>query len=85
MKKYQIFLLILFLCLIKSFTTNKFNFLRNLWEEEMEYIIYNQAESDSLIHCSNSNYKYFSFILTGAPVSFDHFVPKDRAVSINNI
>ena len=63
------------------------NNIRNLWEEDMEYTKedLNDKELDSLNHCSKSNYKYFSFILTGAPVTFDHFISKDFAVSIKNI
>ena len=35
---------------------------------------------ESLETCASSNYKYFSFILSGAPVSFDHFINEDNAV-----
>ena len=75
-------LLILFFLLTNSILSNKlsekskntyFNILRNLWEEDME-IPSNRAEDDenSLKRCSKSSYKYFSYVLTGAPVSFDH-------------
>ena len=46
----------------------------------MEYKERNSDELDSLIHCSKSNYKYFSFILNGAPVTFEHFVGQDNVV-----
>ena len=50
-----------------------YNILRNLWEEDME-IPSNRAEDDenSLKRCSKSSYKYFSYVLTGAPVTFEH-------------
>ena len=34
----------------------------------------NRAEDDenSLKRCSKSSYKYFSYVLTGAPVTFEH-------------
>lgn len=54
---------------------------RYLWEEDMKYGDYYPEEKNSLEHCAKSNYKYFSYILTGAPVTFDHFVSKDNAVS----
>ena len=60
-----------------------FNNLRNLWEEDMEYDAKKRESSEdveSLEVCASSNYKYFSFILSGAPVSFDHFVNEDNAV-----
>ena len=31
-----------------------------------------ENDEDSLERCSKSSYKYFSYVLTGAPVSFDH-------------
>ena len=48
----------------------------------MEYVIHNKNESESLEHCALSDYKYFSFILSGDNVTFEHFVSKDAAVSI---
>ena len=48
----------------------------------MEYNIRNDAEKKSLTHCGSSSYKYFSFIQTGAPVTFNHTINMDNAVSI---
>jgi len=65
-------------------TNNNFlyKYLRNLWEEDMVYYIRNDSEKKSLSHCASSSYKYFSFIQTGAPVTFDHIINMDNAVSI---
>jgi hypothetical protein len=65
-------------------TNNSFlyKYLRNLWEEDMVYYIRNDAEKKSLSHCASSSYKYFSFIQTGAPVTFNHTINLDNAVSI---
>ena len=59
-----------------------FKYLRNLWEEDMVYYIRNDSEKKSLSHCASSSYKYFSFIQTGAPVTFNHTINMDNAVSI---
>ena len=88
MKYMKIILFITLLSFINNIDTklkhdSLKNNIRSLWEEDMEYTIKDEdKDSDSLWHCSYSNYKYFSFILTGAPVTFDHFVSKDNAVSI---
>ena len=65
-------------------TNNNFlyKYLRNLWDEGMEYNIRNESEKKSLSHCGSSSYKYFSFIQTGAPVTFNHTINMDNAVSI---
>jgi len=85
MKYKFIFIIIINLINFKAIINLKNNsyskFLRRLWEEGMEYEIQDENESESLIHCEKSNYKYFSFILTGATVTFEHFVSKDNAVS----
>ena len=56
----------------KSPKTN-LNILRKLWEEDMEIPSGRAKEEESsLNHCAKSSYKYFSFILSGAPVTFSH-------------
>ena len=75
MKLINLYLILLLLFIVHSKPK-----LRNLWEEAMEYKERNSDELDSLIHCSKSNYKYFSFILNGAPVTFEHFVGQDNVV-----
>ena len=93
MKYMKIILIIRFLFFINNRIDSKLkhnsliNNIRSLWEEDMEIIANDveEGEYDSISHCSKSNYKYFSFILTGAPVTFDHFISKDNAVSIINI
>ena len=94
-KKYQYNKLLIIFLLFASLNFNNlkiffglkkesyFNNLRNLWEEEMEYDPKKRNSSEdieSLETCASSNYKYFSFILSGAPVSFDHFINEDNAV-----
>ena len=50
----------------------------------MEYTSRNITdELQSFVICSKSNYKYFSFILNGAPVTFEHYISQDNAVSKN--
>ena len=60
--------------------------IRALWEEDMEYDSKGRNDDDnkSLKHCSYSSYKYFSFIQTGAPVTFDHSINQGNVVSIIN-
>ena len=88
MKYMKIILFIEILCSMNNNIDSKLkhdyyiNNIRSLWEEDMEYKINNENEAESLWHCAKSDYKYFSFILSGAPVTFDHFVSKDNAVSI---
>ena len=83
-------ILILLILFIKSnsiFKNNKKSYtsiLRNLWEEDMIYHTRNITdELESYEICEKSNYKYFSFILNGAPVSFEHYISQDHAVSKN--
>lgn len=89
MKKLHI---LLFLFLLKLINANSFlnpnkgsyhKALRKLWEEDM--VIPpgrgNGEEADSLELCASSNYKYFSFVLSGANVTFGHVVSRDAAVS----
>ena len=58
--------------------------IRSLWEEDMEYDSTGRNGDDisSLEHCSYSSYKYFSFIQTGAPVTFTHSINEGNVVSI---
>ena len=42
----------------------------------------NEDDVSSLEHCSYSSYKYFSFIQTGAPVTFTHSINEGNVVSI---
>jgi hypothetical protein len=61
--------------------------IRTLWEEDMEYDSTGRDDNDdirSLKHCSYSSYKYFSFIQTGAPVTFNHSINEGNVVSIIN-
>ena len=51
----------------------------------MVYEVNNPEEEDSLKHCASSSYKYFSFIQTGAPVTFDHTINQDNVVRIYNL
>lgn len=79
MKKLNIFLFFFFLKvsfsnLISSKSkTPYFSLLRNLWEEDMEIPSGRSSEDEkSLKRCSKSDYKYFNFVLSGAPVNFSH-------------
>ena len=79
MKKLNILLLFFFLKvsfsnLISSKSkTPYFSLLRNLWEEDMEIPSGRSSEDEkSLKRCSKSDYKYFNFVLSGAPVNFTH-------------
>ena len=88
MKKLHILLIIFLYTIITSkpfFNTNQNtynNVLRKLWEEDMLLPprTFDSEEEDSLDHCEKSNYKYFSYLLSGYKVTFDHFVSKDAAV-----
>ena len=79
-----IFIFILNLNILKAnlFSNMKNNTTRMLWESKMEYHSKDPKETLSLKHCAKSSYKYFSFITTGANVTFNNFVNKDNAVSI---
>lgn len=87
----KLFLFLLFTNFIKTrqffgFKNNSFfKNLRTLWEEKMVYEVNNPEEEDSLKHCASSSYKYFSFIQTGAPVTFDHTINQDNVVRIYNL
>ena len=82
MKKIT-FLLILLLLInfinTKSTSNNEkkshHNLLRNLWEEDMNYPK-NRAPEDeaSLNRCGKSSYKYFSYIVTGANMTYSHLL-----------
>ena len=79
MKKLNIFVFFFFLKvsfsnLISSKSkTPYFSLLRNLWEENMEIPSGRSSEDEkSLKRCSKSDYKYFNFVLSGAPVNFTH-------------
>jgi hypothetical protein len=80
MSKFNLLLLLLLFInsinsIIHSEKSKKtyYNILRNLWEEDMEIPSGRpENDEDSLERCSKSSYKYFSYVLTGVPVSFDH-------------
>ena len=79
MKKLNILLFFFFLKvsfsnLISSKSkTPYFSLLRNLWEEDMEIPSGRSSEDEkSLKRCSKSDYKYFNFVLSGAPVKINH-------------
>lgn len=58
------------------------NLLRNLWENNIEYTKRtNEDDNYSLKHCSRSSAKYFSYILSGAPFFFEHYINEGNAVS----
>ena len=85
MKAYKI-LFIFLVFNIKSYFNQDNNSnlknLRNLWVDPMEYEKRNNADdNNSLKHCTKSSFKYFSFILSGAPVTFDHSVNIGNVVS----
>ena len=91
MKKYKLFLFITILVLSNS---KKFldkeedsymKILRNLWESDMEYNSNYNEDINSLEVCSKSSYKYFAYIMTGAPVTFEHSINMGNAVRINNL
>lgn len=90
MKFYRIsfFLLIISLISVKSFLNTNYNsflsVIRNLWEQNIEYKKRSDSDdNNSLKHCSKSSPKYFSFVLSGEPVTFDHFINSGNAVSKN--
>lgn len=84
----------IFLFLIFNLINNKKSYLkqdnnsnlkniRNLWSDPMEYEKRtNEGDNQSLKDCTKSSYKYFSFILSGEPVTFDHTVNTGNAVSL---
>ena len=79
MKKLNILLLFFFLkvsfsnLISPKSKTPYFSLLRNLWEEDMEIPSGRSSEDEkSLKRCSKSDYKYFNFVLSGAPVNFTH-------------
>lgn len=79
MKKFMFLLILLFVNLIKSKTISNndkkshYNLLRNLWEEGMNIPADRPSEEEtSLNHCAKSSYKYFSYIMTGAPLAYSH-------------
>ena len=88
MKKLQILLVLFLLKLINTnsfLNSNKDSYhkaLRKLWEEDMVLPprSFLEDEEDSLELCASSNYKYFSFVLSGANVTFGHVVSRDAAV-----
>ena len=88
MKINQLISFFLFINLIKIpiiYSKNKsnYNFIRFLWEQNMEYEK-RDAEDDnkSLKNCAKSSYKYFSFILSGDYVDFQHYINTGNAVRI---
>ena len=87
-KQILLFLSLLNSIISKSLFNNQNNayqkIIRSLWEEDMEYDTTGRNDSDiiSLKHCSYSSYKYFSFIQTGAPVTYNHSINEGNVVSI---
>jgi len=88
-KQILLFLSLLISITSKSLFNNQNNsyqkIFRSLWEEDMENDSTGRNDSDdisSLKHCSYSSYKYFSFIQTGAPVTFTHSINEGNVVSI---
>ena len=79
------FVLLLFLTFINSKQSEYNQILRNLWEEDMEYETAGRDDDDidSLEYCAHSDYKYFSFIQSGNPATFDHYFNDYYSVSIN--
>lgn len=91
MKEYRIFLLIIIILFFVNcnlfLDTDEDSYtriLRSLWESDMDYDSKDDY-GDSLEHCSRSSHKYFSYIKTGAPVTFDHTVNEHNVVRINNL
>ena len=83
----KLILFLLFFNFINSseiFSENSYlNIIRNLWENNIEYKTRSDDDDNySLKHCQKSSAKYFSYIISGAPVSFDHYINEGNAVSI---
>ena len=81
MKKIALFLIFLFINITntKSISNNDkkyyHNLLRNLWDDDMpEPKDRSQEEETSLDHCAKSDYKYFYYILSGAPLNYSHSI-----------
>ena len=67
-------------------TKSHSNLLRHLWDESMNIPTgRSKEEESSLKRCSRSNYKYFSYVLSGSPVSFDHTTYTEGSVSLKYI
>ena len=73
MKNNKILIYFLLINLISSNLYNsKFKSIRDLWEETMDIPSGRpENEKTSLNHCAKPNYKYFSYVLTGAPVLYE--------------
>ena len=70
--------------IIQSKKKSYLNLIRNLWEQNMEYESRdNEDDNKSLKNCAKSSYKYFSYILSGAPVDFLHYINSGNAVRTN--
>ena len=81
MKKIALLLILLFVNITNTkLISNKDkkyrqNLLRKLWDEDMpEPKDRSQEEETSLAHCAKSDYKYFSYILSGAPLNYSHSI-----------
>jgi hypothetical protein len=79
MKKIALLLILLFVNITntKLISNNdkkyRHNLLRKLWDEDMpEPKDRDKEEETSLAHCAKSDYKYFSYILSGAPLNYSH-------------
>ena len=82
MKKIALLLILLFVNITNTkLISNKdkkyhHNLLRNLWDDDMPEPKDRFPEEDtSLDHCAKSDYKYFSYILSGAPLNYSHSIP----------
>ena len=81
MNSQKLLLYLLLLNIINSnFLSNNYkekhsSLLRALWEEDMEIPSgKSDEEESSLKRCAKSSYKYFTHVLSGTPVSFEHSI-----------
>lgn len=85
MKKIIFFYLLFFLRNINGkWSINHEKNLRNLWEENMNYDSSdrNNNELDSIEHCAKSDFKYFSYVVSGQEVIFGKSINNENAVSL---
>ena len=84
MKSNMLLLFLLFINFINSndlFGSDYYAKLRNLWDNDLEYESRYSNESKSLSYCANSSPKYFAYILTGYPYTFDSYIDEGYGVS----
>lgn len=80
--KLLIYFFAIFLLINCEVPSNK-NSLRHLWEENWNYPNERPTEEDeSLEHCKNSDYKYFSHVISGDKVTFSSSISSAYAVNI---